>query len=246
MSKTENISIWDSFNFDKIDKEVKENLKSKKSNKYLKIVKKVVKDIVGKSSAIEVELNERKSGDFIEVLISRSVTDCRFDFLGDNFLLYGHDGAHKYNGEDGISFEFNDEKLFESIVMQSIEKSLIPEIKSRYKKGRLKSLPSKLKKEKISIDLKKLTPKWLTNKFYEISNAVMNGETIENVDIKIKNNTLNCSFDIDCDRYGHFKDFGNISINKHGSVVVSLDDTPLEGCGMENELSFEIENLIKK
>lgn len=246
MKTDKKINWLDSYDFDKIDKEVEETIKKRESNKYLKIVKKIVKEMVGKSSAIDIKLNKRDNGDFIEILISRSVTDCRFDFNGDKFLLYGHDGAYKHtrNYDPGLSFEFDDEKLFESIVRQSIEKSLIPEMQKSHKKGHLKTLPSKLKEKDVKIDFKKLTSNWLVKKFHDISSEIMNGETIENVDIEIKNNKLNCSFDIDCNGYGLFRNGGLISINKHGFVKVDLDDTPIEGCGIENELSFEIEELI--
>jgi hypothetical protein len=237
---------WDLYDFDKIEKEVKEKMSKEKENKYLKIVKKIIKEMIGNSSVITVELNKRDIGDFISILISRSVTGCRFDFNGDKFLLYGHDGAYKQtrNYEPGLSFEFDDENLFESIVRQSVEKILIPEIKNRHKKGYLKTLPSKIDSEKVNIDLKKLTSNWLIKKFHDISSEIMNGETIENVDIQIKNNKLICSFDVDCNRYGLFRNGGLISINKHGFIKVDLDDTPVEGCGIENELSEEIEKLI--
>lgn len=241
--KTDKKINWvDSFDFDKIEKEVEESIKNKKSNKYLKIVKKIVKEMVDDSSAIDIELNERKSGYFINIILSRSSTDCIFNFNGDKFLLYGHSGAYKYNNEPGLSFEFDDENLFESIVRQSIEKSLIPEIYKMYKKGRLKTLPSKLKEKDVKIDLKKLTSNWLVKKFHDISSEIMNGESIYNVEIKIKNNKLNCEFDIDCNRSGTH--YGSISINEKGFVKVDLDDTPIEGCGIEDELSFEIEKLI--
>lgn len=100
----------------------------------------------------------------------------------------------------------------------------------------------KVEKKEIKIDLTKLKADWLIEKFHEISDDLMNGETIDEVEITIENNKLYCYFEIDCNRSGTWD--GYITINEKGVVKVSLDDTPIEACGIENKLAEEIKKII--
>ena len=113
-------------------------------------------------------------------------------------------------------------------------KSLDSEKKYKVKK--------KVEEKEVRVDLTKLKVDWLVEKFHEISDELMNGETIDEVEITIENNKLYCYFEIDCNRSGTWDGF--ITINEKGVVKVSLDDTPIEACGIEDKLAKEIKKII--
>jgi hypothetical protein len=116
-------------------------------------------------------------------------------------------------------------------------------LKEFYKQNYIKDLPSKLIENK-KINFSKLTTTWLIDKFHEISENEMNGETIENVTIEKTKKGLFITFDLDCDRMGFWKN-KSIEINNRGNIVVNLEDTPVEGSGIESELKKSIEKIIK-
>ena len=134
--------------------------------------------------------------------------------------------------------------VFESIVRQNIDKALIPYIKECYKKGWSKTIPSKIEVEKVVLDFSKVTIQWLTDTFHQITSDRMNCETIENVKINEHIDKLSATFDVNSD-YGLHRGCG-LTINKMGYVKVDLDDTPLDGCGVESDLICDIEDLIKQ
>lgn len=239
MTKQKGDRIWGSINFSEIDRESKKKEK-KKANKYLVMVKALVKELVGTHNSINIEF----SSGVVNVLISRSHIGCDFRTDGDYFLLYSWSGGYTRNNNTVPVYKTDDDELFKSIVKMNINQILIPNIKDFYKKGHIKTLPSKIIVEEAKMDFTKLTKKWLEEKFQEISYNVMNGETIENVKIKINKKSASATFDIDCARGGLFRGHG-LTVSDKGFVKVDLDETPIEGCGIETDLAEAIEELIK-
>lgn len=73
----------------------------------------------------------------------------------------------------------------------------------------------------------------------------MNGEIIQKVKIEKSDYGMNITFNLNCDRYGVYKN-KSIQINNRGGVKVDLYDTPVEGCGIESQLKEEIYNILTK
>ena len=73
----------------------------------------------------------------------------------------------------------------------------------------------------------------------------MNGESIENLDYNFNDNGLIINFDVECGRAGLHRGC-SLEINNRGNIKVDLDETPLDGCGIENELEDRIREIIEK
>lgn len=233
-------NIFENYNFAEIDKLVAEE-RSKNETKmkiFLDIVNEEIDNLVGKFDELNVEPNERG----ITILINRSVI---FDLrIEDNNLLVNF---------DKIKLKINNLDVIRDCVRQMIQQILIPEINILYKETTydssghkvpfIKNFPKKLKKVEKQLNFDAITKGWLRSTFKKISEELMNGEIIEKVKIEKTDYGMNIIFNLNCDRYGVYKN-KSIQINNRGGVKVDLYDTPVEGCGIESQLEEEIYNII--
>lgn len=117
------------------------------------------------------------------------------------------------------------------------------ELFAKLYKIRKKKLEEK-KNEFFEPNMEELTNDWLISTFYDISEDIMNGESMEDIVISETKDNFIIKFTLNCDRYGFYKN-QEIKINKaKKKVSVNVDDTPIEGCGIEQELSERIIELI--
>lgn len=242
-------NIFENFDFGSCPPEQEEDL-NERFSWFINIINDEIKENIGNLPELSIEPHVRSNeNDWchyeINIYINRSgiftiyLDENNYLILESPFLNH-----HQSYGEEAVYLKFNPELIFKDYCHQMINDKLIPRIKELYEIKFIKELPEKLldKKEK-KLDFSKLTEEWLENKFNEISEDIMNGETIENIKINETNGKLKIIFDVDCDRSGTWKN-NSIEINNRGSITVRLDDTPLEGCGIEDELKSEIKKLI--
>lgn len=216
-----------------IRKENKRKEEERKVNPFFRVVNQVSDKLLGKSSDIRIRIDDYR---FKCITFICGTSSHYFFFEGDKFILFTSDSSNV----PPLKLDF-DEVLFSSIVEQVLT-SFIPTIIKDYESTYIKELPSNIEYVTKKINIDKITSGWLVNKFEEISEDIMNGETIENVSYGVGGKEI--YFDIDCHRYGFFRGSGYIKITDKGSVSVDLGDTPLEGCGIEEELKKSIEDLI--
>jgi len=217
-----------------IRKEKKRKEEERKVNPFFRVVNQVSDKVLGKSSDIRIRIDDYR---FKCITFICGTSSNYFFFEGDKFILFTIDSK---NNVPPLKLDF-DEVLFSSIVDQVLT-SFIPTIIKDYESTYIKELPSNIEYVTKKINIDKITIDWLVNKFEEISEDIMNGETIENVSYGVDGKEI--YFDINCHRYGFFRGSGYIKITDKGSVSVNLGDTPLEGCGIEGELKKAIEELI--
>ena len=105
----------------------------------------------------------------------------------------------------------------------------------------IKNLPSKLIKTDKN-DLSKITKDWLIDEFHNITSDVMNGETIENVKITGNKKEITITFELNCGRYGTYKNL-YIIVNDRGGMEFDLSE--IEGSDVEFMLKESIQNKIK-
>ncbi len=219
------------------------NKQTQKNNKYLTIVKKIIKEKIGDFKEIDIELGN----DRISIILCKYSIGSDFIIDGEHFIMYDKNCFYStpFSSDDkrNDGYKFDNEDMFESYVRMNIDKIVIPQIKEFYKRGNFKKLPTLLEDNSLKLDFSKLTKEWLITEFYNISDDIMNGETMENVKIKKSKNLLNITFDVECHPYGLHRN-NTISINDKGYIKIDLDDTPIEGCGIETELSKRITKLI--
>ena len=214
----------------------KQNEYKVKYDKFLDVVIEEMLNLVGNSPDLSFECDERGIG----ILVNRSGL-LKFYLEDDCFLL-----SQLYSQK--IIIKLSNLDIFREVVRQLIVVELIPSIYDFYKKNYIKVLPTRLQKENKKLDFSKITVEWITEKFFESSEDCMNGETIENVvilplDLIGVNDGIKISFDVDCGRYGLQRD-RSIEVNDKGYVKVDLSDTPVEGCGIESDLTDEISKLL--
>jgi hypothetical protein len=207
-----------------------------KYDKFLDVVIEEMFDLVGNSSDLSFECDERG----INILVNRSSL-LKFYLEDDCFLL-----SQLYNQK--IVIKLSNLDTFRDVVRQLITTEVIPSLYNFYKMNYIKVLPTRLQKENKKLDFSKITVKWLTEKFEEISGNCCNGETIENVvilplDLIGVNDGIEISFDVDCGRYGLHRD-QSIKINDKGYVKINFFDSPIEGSGVESNLKDEISKLL--
>ena len=212
-----------------------------KYDKFLTIVKEELSNLVGDFDELSIKCDMRG----ITILIHRS--NCLTFYIEDDCFLVGP--IYSRQGKIKISSL----ETFREVVIQLINDEFIPTIYDLYKKTTynedghqipfIKTLPSKLVKKDNKLDFNLITKEWLTEKFYEISSDVMNGEYIENVLSQKLKDGLFITFDVNCGRYGLYRNH-SISIGNRGEIKIDLFDTPVEGCGIESGLEEEIEKLL--
>jgi hypothetical protein len=173
-----------------------------------------------------------------DLRVSISIENMAYEtfIFKDGFLLNRH-GREK-------DFLIKDSRVTEDIIRQILENNLVSTIYDLYRKSYLTTLPSKLSIPETTLEFSKITGEWLTENFEDISDDVMNGESIENVRFEEKNGGLIIKFDVDY-RYGLHRNKG-IKISERGNITIDLDETPIEGCGIEEELKERIRELIEK
>lgn len=186
------------------------------------IIELQIEIIVGNSDMIRVESYNMTNGD---IRLNISIGNMSYDnfYFRDNTLLCKH---------KDIEFLIKDTQTIKDTIRQILESSLVKTIYRLYKMSYIDKLPSKL--EKLPNKLNKITPEWLIQTFQDISDEVMNGESIENVIIK-GDNPQKITFDLDCHRQGLFRN-KSITISKRGWTTIDLNDTPLECSEIENKL----------
>ena len=90
---------------------------------------------------------------------------------------------------------------------------------------------------------KNITKEWFVDKFFEITEEIMNGEEAEDVEFEYTDTSLKITFSVNAHRYG-FNKGCSVKINENGTISVNLDDTPLDGCGVDRMLGEAIIEVI--
>ena len=90
---------------------------------------------------------------------------------------------------------------------------------------------------------KKITKKWFKEKFVEITQEEMNGEEAEDIEFVYLKKSLTINFNLNLHRYGFSKGL-SVRITDGGEIYVDLNDTSLEGCGVDDILADAIYDLM--
>jgi hypothetical protein len=212
---------------------------------YVDIIKEELDELVGSLDELSIECDDKD----ISIMIDRSpVIQTRMSGES-HFLLkpFHHKNYDRLSFEEKIiaidadCIKIKDLNIYRNMIRNSIINDLIPTIKDYYMQNYIKKLPTQLTENKI-INFSKLTAKWLKKTFNEVSEDVMNGESMENLKITKTDTDWVANFNVDCGRRGIHKN-NYIKINNRGGINVGLCEA-IEVGGIESGVTEEIKKYL--
>jgi murein L,D-transpeptidase YafK len=94
------------------------------------------------------------------------------------------------------------------------------------------------------LDLSKMTDKVFKNIFNSVTEKQMNSEKAKKIKIEKSDTKLTINFDIDCNRYGYWKN-NMVQINNSGDISIRLSDCPVQGA-IEGHLKIKLYEFLKQ
>lgn len=237
-------NIWENFDFE--NKELEDKNKQAFAW-FINILKEEIENAVGEFPDLNIVINTGKDGWFYTKfsigIVSRAAFDVNLDKNNKLILFQPFSNMDLYRDKPIKTLSFEPELIFRDYVKQLIVSDLIPAINEWYK-FKFINLPEKMKGSEKKIDLSKITKEWFKNVFDQVTEEQMNGETAKKIKIEQIGKELTINFDIDCDRYGYWKNH-TVTINDRGNVSINLSDCPVEGA-IESTLKRKLDEILKQ
>lgn len=227
-----------------------------KNQPYLQVLNELIDEHIG-GDTVYVESDKGDERIHFKIKNDKGVKG----YLGLDGTIFTKDGyfiLHNWNKKE---YKFNSLDTFRDYAFQIIETVCKPYLIELYKSNSISKLPPKMEEPKINIDLSKITPKWITKVFKEVTEDVSNGDYIE--DVKIETNFtlpsgassgkeafedgIKITFKVWWNRWGDFmtdKHRYYIKVNNKGLVSCNLPEA-IEGGDIESGLEEMINYYIK-
>jgi hypothetical protein len=161
------------------------------------------------------------------------------------YSLYIKDGnlELKYGwGSEEVFISVENPHILKMVVIEIFKKHCEPRLIDLYEKNVIDKLPKRTNYQPKNIDFSKLTNQIFKDIFLEATEEVLNSEKVDEMEIKIEDDTLKIEFRVDCGRRGIHK-YNEVKINKRGRIRVNLCEM-IEGGGIEELLEEKLLKLL--